>query len=105
MEGQIIVTPEELLNTADEFNSQGTQIGNLTSEMMSTVTGLSAAWEGEAAQVYIEKFKGLEDDIQRMIAMITEHVTDLQEMANAYSQAEQANMDDINNSLRSDVIV
>lgn len=103
MQGQILVTPEELIGTATEFQTQGKNIQDLTSQMMNTVTGLSASWEGEASNAYIQKFKGLEDDIQKMISMINEHVNDLQEMADIYSTAEQSNIDDIS-GLTSDVI-
>lgn len=104
MEGNILVTPEELIATAGEFSTQGTTIANLTSEMTNKVTSLSSAWEGDAATAYINKFKGLEDDIQKMIRMVNEHVRDLQDMAAAYQQAESANIEEIG-SLSSDVII
>ena len=46
---------------------------------------LSSAWEGEAATAYINKFKSLETDIQTLIRMINEHVSDLNQMAEAYA--------------------
>lgn len=103
MEGHILVTPEQLINTAEEFNSQGQLIANLTEEMMNSVTSLSSAWEGEASQAYIRKFQQLEDDIQKMSSMIKEHVMDLKQMAEAYQRAETSNLEEIN-SLTSDVI-
>ena len=81
MEGIIKVSPQLLTNTA-----------------------MSATWEGEAATAYINKFKGLEDDIQRMVRMIQEHSSDLEEMAQVYAQSDTANAEDAN-SLSSDVII
>ena len=104
MEGQILVTTEELLRTAEEFSSQGSSVQTLTSEMLEKVRSLSSTWEGEAAQDYLAKFASLEDDIQKMLRMINEHVIDLRDMANAYRQAEQQNVDVIQ-SLSGDVIV
>ena len=104
MEGILNVTPQQLISTSTEYQSKGTQVSNLTSEMMSLVTGLSSAWEGDAATAYINRFSQLEDDIQRMIAMITEHTNDLNEMAAVYEQAEQANIETIE-SLPTDVII
>ncbi len=104
MEGILNVTPQQLISTSTEFQSKGTQVSNLTSQMMTLVTGLSSAWEGEAASAYINKFSQLEDDIQKMISMINEHTNDLNEMANVYQQAEQANMQTIE-TLPVDVIV
>ena len=104
MNGVINVSTEQLRSTASEFSTLGQQVASLTSEMTNTVTGLSSAWEGKAAQAYINKFKGLDDDIQKMNRMIQEHVTDLNDMAQAYDEANSANVDLIGN-LSSDVIV
>lgn len=104
MEGIIKVSTEQLRNTANEFSGLGQQVSSLTSEMVSLVTGLSSGYEGEAAQAYISKFRGLEDDIQKINRMIQEHVTDLNDMAQRYDQAEQSNVSDAGN-LSSDVIV
>lgn len=104
MNGTIKVTPEKLTAAAQDFQSQGNNISSLTGEMMNLVTSLNHVWEGEAGQAYITKFKGLEDDIQLMIKMINEHVTDLNEMAREYQTTESSVMDEIN-TLSSDVIV
>ena len=94
MTGTIKVTPEKLLSTSQDFSTEGNTINSLTSEMINRACELSSAWEGEAAQSYITKFKSLESDIQVINRMIQEHVNDLQEMANLYTTAEQSNMDD-----------
>lgn len=104
MNGILRVEPQQLISTASEFSNQGSTISNLTSQMVSLVTGLSSAWEGDAATMYINKFKGLEDDIQRMIAMVNEHASDLEEMASIYLEADAVNAD-LANGLVSDVIV
>lgn len=104
MEGIIKVSPQLLTSTASEFENQGGIISNLTSEMMNLITGMSATWEGEAATAYITKFKGLEDDIQKMIRMVQEHSRDLQEMAQIYVQADTENAEEAS-GLSSDVIV
>lgn len=104
MDGILKVTPEQLISTASDFQSKGSTVSNLTTEMMDLVTGLNGVWEGDAATAYITKFQGLQDDIQKMINMVNEHVNDLNEMARAYQDTERANADAAN-SLSSDVIV
>lgn len=104
MEGILKVNSDQLAQTASEFGNKAGTVGNLTSEMTNMVTGLASAWEGEASSAYIAKFKGLEDDIQMVIRMVQEHSTDLEEMARAYAEAENQNMEEIS-SLSSDVIV
>ncbi|HIY30186.1 MAG TPA: WXG100 family type VII secretion target [Candidatus Mediterraneibacter avicola] len=103
MGGIIRVSPEQLISTAGEFSNQGSSISALTGEMMQLVTGLSSVWEGEAATAYMTKFKGLEDDIQRMIRMVQEHASDLEEMASVYTQSDKTGADEAS-GLLSDVI-
>lgn len=90
MDGIIKVSPELLISVAGEFSNQGSRISSLTSEMMNLVTGLASIWSGEAATTYMAKFRGLEDDIQRMVRMVSEHSTDLEEMARIYLESDQA---------------
>ena len=89
MEGTIKVTPQELKSTASEFASHGAAIQELMAEMMSKVTSLRSYWEGDAAEAYINKFTQLQDDINLMIGMCTEHSEDLEEMADIYLQYDQ----------------
>lgn len=103
MDGKVLVTPEKLISTAEEFNSTNTQVRNLTQQMIETVDSLKSAWEGDAANAYSTKFHQLEDDMDRLHSMINEHVTDLKEMASQYQAAEQANAE-ISNALAGDVI-
>lgn len=103
MEGIIRVAPEQLISTAGEFSNQGSSISALTGDMMQLVTGLSSVWEGEAATAYMTKFKGLEDDIQRMIRMVQEHASDLEEMASVYRESDKAGADEAS-GLLSDII-
>lgn len=104
MEGILNVKPEQLIQSAGEFSSEATTISNLTTEMTNMVVGLTSVWEGEASTAYITKFKGLEDDIQKMIRMIQEHSKDLEDMARNYMDTEQQIIQETN-SLSSDVIV
>ena len=91
MEGILKVTPEKLTEGAANFGNSGKTVSSLTSEMMTTVKNLSTVWEGEASAAYVNKFSQLQDDIERMNRMIQEHVTDLNDMARTYQDAENAN--------------
>jgi WXG100 family type VII secretion target len=104
MEGQILVTPEQLESTANEFNSIMQQVQSLANNMTDQVTGLGSKWQGEASTAYINRFNQLNDDIAKLAGMINEHVTDLNEMASTYRSAEQAN-EELSNSLAGDIIV
>ena len=93
MEGIIKVSPDVLNRTAGEFSTEGTQLNTLTTQMMDLVQSLSSSWQGEASNAYLTKFKGLENDMQKMFRMVQEHSKDLQEMAMAYADAERQNVD------------
>lgn len=88
MEGTLKVTPEKLISAATEFSTCGQAVSANTQQMTTLVTGMSSVWTGEAATAYANKFNELQDDINRFNKMIQEHVTDLQEMARVYQQAE-----------------
>ena len=103
--GTLRVSPEKLQATASSFESTGSTVNGLTQQMTSIVTSLSGqVWTGTAATAYVNKFNGLQDDMNRIYKMIQEHSTDLIEMAQLYTNAENANAD-LANSLSSDVIV
>ena len=104
MIGTLNVAPAQLKTSAQNFSSIGSAVANLTSQMTSLVQGLSSAWSGEAPSAYINKFNMLNDDIQKLIAMVNEHSADLVEMATVYEGAEGSNTEVINN-LSGDVII
>lgn len=104
MEGILKVTPEKLLEASGTFATTGSQIQNLTGEMMSLVTSLNSIWQGEAAGAFAGKFKQLQTDMDKLYRMIEEHAEDLQEMASQYQKAESGNTEQ-GSGLQSGVVV
>ena len=105
MAATIKVSTSKLTSTANSFNTTGNQIKNITNQMTSLVNELSGSvWTGDAATAYKKKFGELQDDINKMIKMINEHVNDLNAMAREYEKAENANIS-LGNSLSGDVII
>lgn len=103
--GILRVTPEKLQSTASSFASSASNVQNLTQQMTSIVTSLSGqVWSGEAATAYVNKFNGLQDDMNRIYKMIKEHSDDLIQMAQQYANAESTNAEAAN-TLSQDVIV
>jgi WXG100 family type VII secretion target len=89
MEGNILVTTQELLNASSEFQTRNNSITQLTGQMLSLAKGLNSQWEGDSATAFINHFGELEDDMGMISKMITEHVKDLEEMARTYEAAEK----------------
>ncbi len=104
MVGTLKVTPARLRSTAQGFASTGQHIQRMTQSMTNVVNQLSGSiWSGDAADAYKRKFGQLQDDINRMVKMINEHVTDLNAMASEYERVENENKNLVN-SLKDDVI-
>lgn len=104
MEGILKVTPEKLVQAANEFGTTGKAISALTQEMTGIVNGLQSIWQGEAASSYGNKFVGLQDDIDKINRIIQEHVTDLNEMAREYQNAENLGIEE-SGRLMTEIIV
>ena len=103
--GFLRVSPDVLKTTAGNFGGSASKVQSLTQQMTSIVTSLSGeVWSGDAATAYVNKFNGLQDDMDRIYKMIKEHSDDLIQMAQQYSTAESTNTE-LANSLSSDVIV
>lgn len=103
MDGIIKVDPQQLISTADEFSTTNGQVKSITDQMNSIIDSLKPVWEGDASNTYNTKFDQLQDDMDKMYRMIQEHVRDLNDMAQEYIAAENANVD-TGNALAGDVI-
>lgn len=88
MNSVLKVTPEQLIETAEQFSAVEANIRNITQEMISIVNGFKSIWQGEAATGFANRFNALSDDMERMYGMIREHAADLTEMAQEYKNAE-----------------
>ena len=89
----IRVTSTELNNASQEFLRAGTNIKNLTNNMLNIVQELSSTWSGEAATAYYNKLKSTETGMNRMYDKIVKSSTNLSEMATVYENAEKTNVD------------
>ena len=83
------VTPEKLIETAQEFANTEEAIRGLTTEMTAIVDSFKPIWQGEAATGFANRFAALSDDMTRLYTMIRKHSEDLTEMANEYRLAEE----------------
>lgn len=89
--GTIKVSTQTLKNTASNFGSTASKIRSYTTQMMSTVQGLNGKWTGEAQASFWRKFSALQEDMNQIFNKIQEHVSDLNEMARLYENAENRN--------------
>ncbi len=88
MENKLLVAPEKLTSTANDFSAQATQVKALHDEMINKVNGLASVWTGSAGDSYRSKFGALQKAMDTIYRMIQEHVKDLQAMAEQYNTAD-----------------
>ena len=93
MEGILKVTPEKLIQSSGTFATTGTQVKNLTGEMMILVDSLQGIWLGEASGTFLTRFKTLQTDMDKLYRMNAEQSQDLTEKSGHYQRAESGNME------------
>ena len=91
MEGILKVTPEKLMTSSEQFGMTANQMRAHTDEMMSLINSLKGVWIGEAQDAYNSRFNMLQSDMDKLYRMVTEHASDLMQMAMTYSEAENNN--------------
>jgi WXG100 family type VII secretion target len=84
------VKPEVLSAKADEMDNQKSQIIQLMDQAKQEITSLPGTWKSAAADEFQNRFKQIYDDIDNMLAVAAEHISDIKEAAQIYTAAEQA---------------
>jgi WXG100 family type VII secretion target len=84
------VKPDVLVSKAGEMSSEKSTIEGLMDEAKNAVTSLTGSWKSEAAEEYQSRFRQLYDDIDALLAILAEHISDLTEAAEIYTNAEAA---------------
>lgn len=95
MEGIIKVSASTLRATSECFRAQAGNVTNLTSSIVEIISSLACTWEGDAAQGYVSKLRGLEDDLGRLSLTIQQYSVALEEIANQYQMADSHNIEEI----------
>ena len=93
MAGSVKVNTQKLRETADKFTNSRAQIKSTTDAMTSTAHEVASIWKGETSSKYAQKFSGLQDEMQTIYKMVTEHIDDLQQMATEFEDADKAAAD------------
>lgn len=75
---------------ANVFNTVSTSIQTFAEEMTTEINGLKSAWEGEAAEALIHKFKGLSNNFEEICKTIGQYADFLNQAADSYDRVESA---------------
>lgn len=93
------VDQAQLNSRVTDYDNAKNKIKTCTTTMVNTISSISGGdWTGDARNAYVNKFRGLNDDISRMIAKLDkEIVQDLRTIIMEYNKAEQQNVQQANN--------
>jgi len=97
------VDPQVLLSKSNEITTEKNNIQKIMDQIKSDVTSLSGVHKGAAAEAYQNRFKQVYNDIEDMIANITEYIKDLNESAEIFQNVETA-ITNINEGLPTDAL-
>ncbi len=84
------VQPDVLIAKAGELSTEKTVVMTLMDQAKSDINSLVGVWKSEASEEYQGRFKQVYDDIENMLAIVSEYISDLNEVANVYASAERA---------------
>lgn len=82
------VTPEEVRAKASDIDSQKTFMTTYLSDMQGKINQLQDAWNSPSGQEYYNKFTTLAKQIEAALDDLAQHVTNLNEAASKYEEAE-----------------
>ena len=88
----IKVNSTAMREKANSFKTVATSIKSFTTEMTTEVESMKSAWEGEAAETLITKFRGLSDNFDEVYKTIIAYANFLEQAAEAYDTTETANV-------------
>ncbi len=83
------VQPDVLIAKAGELSTEKTTIMGLMDQTKSHITSLAGVWKSQASDEYQGRFKQIYNDIDNMLAIVSEYISDLNEIAGVYSTAEK----------------
>ncbi|HIT66484.1 MAG TPA: WXG100 family type VII secretion target [Candidatus Merdisoma merdipullorum] len=86
MEKTLEVLTSDLRTAASAYGERGRVIASTMESMLSLVTGLTAGYEGDASQAYINAFGRLQDDMERINNKIKGSASDLETVADDYDR-------------------
>lgn len=100
----IKVDPADLQAAAETLSQKISQMKNIFSNMISKVDSTANYWQGDASDIYRSTFKEEQPEFDEAFSRMSEHVTDLYNIAGIYTGVEK-DATALSGELSSDVIV
>lgn len=90
---EVLVTPEVLIEQAEEVRRLGNDMKIHFQEMESIMNKTRNYWIGEAGDIHRQRYEEHKDDIDQMLRRLLEHPDDLLMISGNYSAAEKSNVE------------
>ena len=88
-QGQIRITPEQMVSKSKEYQNEAEIIGQVISKMDSLIDQLQGEWEGEASTKFADQYHELKPSFQKMQELTITIATQLQQTGQAMEQMDQ----------------
>ena len=82
--------PEVLLAKSAELANEKNTVMSIMDQVKNEIHSLTGTWRSEASEEYQPRFRQVYNDIENMLAIVSEYAGDLNEVANLYTTAEKA---------------
>ncbi|MDD8048685.1 MAG: WXG100 family type VII secretion target [Thomasclavelia sp.] len=83
MAGTIRLNAEGLQSASNNLKQEGNEFETLVNQMQSVVNSLPEAWEGEAANAYVEQFSQLKPNLDKTRELIATIATQIDQTLQA----------------------
>ena len=87
---EIQVNSSVMKEKASNFKNVAKSVEQFTNDMMSEIDSLKQAWEGEAAEALVNKFKGLRKNFEDICKTINQYGDFLTQAAENYDKVEES---------------
>lgn len=98
------VTPDELRRQSDSVAADVSFIKEKFDNITRVVDSSDSFWRGDSSDSFRSVYNGCKEEIYEIIARLSEHITDLNQIAGIYDSGEKEIVDYIS-SLPADVII
>ena len=87
---EIKVNSSVMKEKASNFKNVAKSVEQFTNDMMSEIDSLKQAWEGEAAEALVNKYKGLRKNFEDICKTINQYGDFLTQAAENYDKVEES---------------
>jgi uncharacterized protein YukE len=81
------VDPQVLINVSSDMNTQKTTMVRVIDDAKAKIDSLAASYVGTSADALYSRFKQTYDDAEKVVATISEHISDLNAVGLAFQKA------------------